>query len=279
MKRKMNPFQIIVSITILCLISCKSSVEENKELPSLINSLRLNINSNNEILNRFKIQMQSRYTAKPYYDLATSLNRLIESSIDTTLSDENFAIELFSKKLNDLNVKYQNIIDSIIRKTEYKLFLSDDEAIIKKTKFVAITSINADNSLNQYLTYQDMLAKHNQVLKIVEYGIYTCYDWLIRVENTGTAVNVLENDKNTKVKMYYRCPRKYAMYELIDLVNLENGNNKKINYLSKEMQKDTLIITFKALPKSNYKASLKYFVTKDTGDSDTTIVEIPFTIW
>lgn len=277
---KMNVLKYIIIIIITyCLFACNNSINKELEIKTLKESIQLELKECTDYTNNYKVKLQGGQSALPYAQLTERLNVLISKKIDTTFKIEGYNQKQFTNTIQTLNSQYQNIFDSISKTSKYKLFLKEDEEFIANTQFEIIAPYEDNAIMNQFLTFQKILHKHKQILKLIEFGTSSCYMFFTRVENSGFMVNVTNDNNNFKIKLFYRYPKRYAIYELLDLEKIINEKNLPIKILTKTKTiNDTLVITANNLRELSYKALLKYRLIKSNGDIDTVNIEMPFSI-
>lgn len=270
----------IFIFNLLFLLSCNTkTADRTTEIKSLNSSLRIVIAENQRQINLLELKENGNLSAKPYRQLCIKLNDLILRSIDTTFKKYSSDTNALKTDIEKLNTHYINLIDSWERGFSYKMFLQDDANSLRQPigRFNWPTK---DYCVNQYIIVQNILHRQMQNLNILSNTTSSGCIWFFQIENSGFAINGVQDKSLMKLKLYYRYPARYANYQLLELINVTNKEGKTVPIISNEKTKnDTLKITINTSQNKDYIIAVKYLILRPTGDKSEQIIKFPFTSW
>lgn len=270
----------ILIIILIFLFSCDNGTQNNEtEINSLKSSLRIIINENQRIINLLELKLNGNAAARPYLNLEIRLNNLVLTNLDTTFTKLPRDSNMVKSFLKDLNLKYLAVIDSTIKTSNYKLFLPEDDSLLRLPicKFLMPTK---DNNINHFILTQSILYKHMTNLILLSSGVGASGMHFFQIEKAGYQINSIQNNSVTKIKLHYNFPKWWADYKLIELVNITADNDNIVK--TKDIlvtTNDTLKLTLLNTTQKTFTANIKYSVLAPSGDKTEKIIEFPFSLW
>ncbi|MBK9284715.1 MAG: hypothetical protein IPM51_10420 [Sphingobacteriaceae bacterium] len=270
----------IFIFNLLFLLSCNTkTADRTSEIKALNKSLQIVIRENQRQINLLELKESGNAAVNPYRQLCIKLNNLILNSIDTTFEKSSSDTNVIKADIEKLNTNYVAIIDSEEKRYSHKMFLPDDAKSLREP-IGRYNCPTQDSYINHYMLIQGILHRQMQNLNIISNSTSTGGIWFFQIENSGYAINGIQDKSLIKLKLYYRYPARYANYQLLELVNVTNNEGKTVPVISNEKTKnDTLKITINASQNKDYIIEAKYLVLRPTGDKREQIIKFPFTSW
>jgi hypothetical protein len=271
--------QILIIFSIL-LFSCDNRQEGREdEINSLKSSLRIIIKENQRIINLLELKLNGNPAAEPYLNLESRLNNLVLANLDTTFTNLTTDSNMIKSVLKDLNSKYLAVIDSTIKTSKYKLFLHEDDSLLRLpiSKFLMPTK---DLYINHFILTQSILYKHMTNLILLSNCVGSSGIRYFQMEKAGYQVNSIQNNLVTKIKLHYNFPKWWADYRLIELVSISDNSEKPVKTSDViKTENDTIKLTLIGTTQKSFTANIKYSVLTPTGDKTEKIIEFPFDLW
>lgn len=278
-RHRQHTMRQILIIILIFLFSCDNGTQNNEtEINSLKSSLRIIINENQRIINLLELKLNGNAAARPYLNLEIRLNNLVLTNLDTTFTKLPRDSNMMKSFLKDLNSKYLAVIDSTIKTSNYKLFLPEDDSLLRLPicKFLMPTK---DNNINHFILTQSILYKHMTNLILLSSGVGASGMHFFQIEKAGYQINSIQNNSVTKIKLHYNFPKWWADYKLIELVNITADNDNIVK--TKDIlvtTNDTLKLTLLNTTQKTFTANIKYSVLAPSGDKTEKIIEFPFSL-
>jgi hypothetical protein len=260
------------------MFSCKQ--DNSKEIAAFRSSLGTMNKETRRLLDVFEIKENGNSIAKPYRAMAQGLSDLITGFIDTTFNGNYKDTAGIRLSLAQLKKDYLHILDSSMRSYNHKMFLAEDSVALWDLDLDPVFASGSDPYLDHYLTTQKMLLAHQEVIRLLMGTISAGGLYFIDVTKLGYMINVCEDEKNSRIKCYYRYSGRNEKMEMLSYSTITDANGKEVKILSKsKMENDTLYMTTEKLLKGNYTARISYNRIRSEGERNVVTIEFPFSTW